>query len=54
MGGTVVIIILLAVVVPVLIIMSGLVVAGLLGSILKKDVDLEHEGSELLELSERH
>lgn len=54
MGGTVVIIVLLAVIVPVLIIMSGLVVAGLLGSILKKDVDLSHEGSELLELSERH
>ena len=52
MGGTVVIIILLAAVVPVLIIMTGLVAAGLLGWIIKKDVDLTHEGSELLELSE--
>ena len=54
MGGTVVIIILLAAVVPVMIIMSGLVAAGLLGWVLKKDVDLDHQGSELLELSERH
>lgn len=53
MGGTVVIIILLAVVVPVMIIMSGLVACGLLGWVLKKDVDASHEGSELLELSEK-
>lgn len=54
MGGTVVIIVLLAVVVPVAIIMSGLVASGLLGWALKKDVDAQHEGSELLELSERN
>ena len=53
MGGTVVIIILLAAVVPVAIIMSGLAASGLLGWVLKKEVDHQHEGSELLELSER-
>ncbi len=53
MGGTVVIIILLTLVVPVMIIMSGLVASGLLGWALKKDVDDQHQGSELLELSER-
>lgn len=54
MGGTIVIIILLVIVVPVMIIMSGLVASALLGSILKKDVDQQHAGTELLELSERH
>lgn len=53
MGGTVVIIILLVVVVPVMIIFTGLVASALLGHVLKKDVDAQHEGSELLELSER-
>ena len=69
MGGTVVIIILLSVVVPVMIIMSGLaadaarplvmiIMSGLaasaaLGFVLKKDVDDQHEGSELLALSEQ-
>jgi hypothetical protein len=52
-GGTVVIIVLLVLVVPVSIIMSGLVVSGLLGSVLKRDVDLSHEGSELLALSQK-
>ena len=54
MGGTVVIIVLLGVIVPVMIIMTGLAAAALLGFVLKKDVDAQHEGSELLELSERH
>jgi hypothetical protein len=54
MGGTVVIIILLTAVVPMMIIMSGLAAAGLLGFVLKKDVDAQHEGSELLELSEKY
>lgn len=53
MGGTVVIIVLLGAVVPVMIIMTGLLGAGLLGWALKSDVDAQHEGSELLELSER-
>jgi len=53
MAGTIVIIALLVVVVPVAIIMSGLVASGLLGWILKRDVDRSHAGTELLEISER-
>jgi hypothetical protein len=52
MGGTVVIIILLTVVVPVAIMITGLLASALLGFILKKDVDAEFEGHELLELSQ--
>ena len=53
MAGTVVIIIILAVVVPIAIIMTGLLFSGILGHILQKDVDREHEGSELFELSRK-
>ena len=53
MGGSVVTIIVLAVVVPILIMLTGLIAAALLGWLLKTDVDAEYEGSELLELSER-
>lgn len=53
MAGTVVIIVVLSVVVPVVIIMSGLIAAALLGSVIKNDVDTQHTGSELLDLSER-
>lgn len=54
MGGTVVIIVLLSLVVPVAIIMTGLVASALLGQVLKTDVDAQHEGSELLKLSEKY
>ena len=53
MIGTVIIIILLVVLVPVSIIMTGLIFSGLLGSVIKKDVDAENEGTELLELSKK-
>ncbi|MDG2300270.1 MAG: hypothetical protein P8L22_00720 [Acidimicrobiales bacterium] len=53
MAGTVIIIILLSVVVPVSIIMTGLLFSGILGTILQKNVDREHEGSELYELSRK-
>ena len=53
MVGTVVIIILLAVIVPIAIIMTGLLFSGILGQILQRDVDKEHEGSELFELSKK-
>ncbi len=53
MAGTVVIIIILSVLVPVAIIMTGLLFSGILGTILQKDVDKEHEGSELFELSRK-
>ena len=45
-------IILLVVVMPVGILLSGAVVAALLGGLLKRDVDNTHRGSELLDLSE--
>ena len=53
MAGTVVIIIILAVIVPSAIIMTGLLFSGILGQILQRDVDKEHEGSELFELSKK-
>ena len=53
MAGTVVIIIILAVIVPIAIIMTGLLFSGILGQILQRDVDKEHEGSELFELSKK-
>ena len=53
MAGTVVIIIILSVLVPVAIIMTGLLFSGILGTILQKDVDKEHEGSEIFELSRK-
>ncbi len=53
MAGSIVIIALLVVVVPVAIIMSGLVASGLLGWVIKRDVDRRHDGTELLDLSER-
>ncbi len=53
MAGTVIIIIILSVVVPVSIIMTGLLFSGILGNILQKNVDREHEGSELYELSRK-
>ncbi len=52
MLGAVLMIILLVVVMPVGILVSGAVVASLLGGLLKRDVDAAHEGSELLEVSE--
>jgi hypothetical protein len=51
-GGAVVMIILLVVVMPVGILLSGAVVAAVLGGMLKRDVDDTHRGSELLDLSE--
>ena len=53
MAGTVIIIIILAVIVPIAIIMTGLLFSGILGQILQRDVDKEHEGSELFELSKK-
>jgi len=52
MVGAVLMILLLVVVMPVGILMSGALVAALLGGILKKDADTAHDGSELLALSE--
>ncbi|MGI9624881.1 MAG: hypothetical protein ACR2PK_18775 [Acidimicrobiales bacterium] len=54
MGGTVAIIVVLVVIVPVLIMLTGLVASGLMGWVLKRDVDANYEGTELLELSEEY
>ncbi len=51
MGGTVVMIVLLVVVFPVLFLMSMALIAALLGGSLKRSVDADHEGHELLALS---
>ena len=45
-------ILLLVVVMPIGILLSGAVVAALLGGLLKRDVDDAYQGSELLDLSE--
>jgi hypothetical protein len=51
MSGAAIMIIVLVVVIPVLVLMSGAIAAALLGWGLKSEVDAEHEGSELLEIS---
>jgi hypothetical protein len=53
MIGSVTILIVLVVIVPVALFMSGFVATALLGTLVKNDVDRQHAGSELLELSER-
>tara|TARA_Y100001960_G_C14153580_1_gene577264 strand:+ start:372 stop:530 length:159 start_codon:yes stop_codon:yes gene_type:complete len=52
MGGAIVMIVLLVVVLPVTILISGALLAGILGGLLKKDVDTVYEGSELLDLGD--
>ena len=54
MTGTIIIIVLLIVIVPVSIIMTGLLFSGILGTILQKQVDSDHEGTELYELSRKN
>jgi hypothetical protein len=48
MAGPVTIIIVLVVALPVAVLMSGGIASGLLGWLVKSDVDKSHEGSELL------
>ena len=52
MAGAVIMIVVLVVVMPVGILMSGALGAFALGNLLKRDADVRHEGSELLEVSE--
>lgn len=52
MVGGIIIVVLLLVVFPVAIMMSGAIVAALIGSTSKSAVDAEHAGSELLGVSE--
>jgi hypothetical protein len=49
--GALIIIAVLVVVIPVATIMSGVVVAGILGYTLKDTVERDHEGSELIDLN---
>ena len=51
MSGAVVIIIVLVVAIPVLVLISGAIAAAGLGWLLKTEVDAQHEGSELLDIS---
>ena len=52
MAGGIIIAVLLVVVFPVMIMMSMAAIAALLGATTKNSVDKQHEGSELLEMSE--
>lgn len=51
MLGPIVIVVVLIVAIPVSVMMTGAVVAGLLGWALKENGAATHEGSELLEIS---
>ena len=52
MGSAVIMIIILVVIMPIGILMSGALAAALIGGLIKKDVDVSHKDSELLEVSE--
>ncbi len=49
--GAVAIVVILVVVIPVLVLMSSAVLAGVLGWLLKAEVDEHYEGTEYLELA---
>ena len=51
MSGAVIITIVLIVVIPVAVIITGAVVAGILGWALKDNGEATHEGSELIDLN---
>mgnify|MGYP000055228916 CR=1 FL=1 len=51
MAGPVLIVIALVLVLPISVLLSGAVLAGLLGWSIESEGDAEHEGSELLELN---
>jgi predicted branched-subunit amino acid permease len=48
-GAVAIIIVLLLI--PIMVIMSGAVIAGILGQFLTKDAEVRNEGSELLDLN---
>lgn len=52
MVGGIIIVVVLLVVFPVAIMMGGAIFAALIGSTAKNAVDAEHDGSELLDISE--
>jgi hypothetical protein len=51
MAGAILIIIVLVAIIPVLVIVSGGVLAGVIGTVLKINGDKTHEGSELIDLN---
>jgi hypothetical protein len=51
MAGAILIIIVLVAIVPVLVIVSGGVLAAVIGTVLKINGDKTHEGSELIDLN---
>ena len=51
MPGALIIVVVLVVVIPVSVILTGAVVAGILGWALKENGDATHEGSELIDLN---
>ena len=51
MSGALIITIVLIVVIPVSVILTGAVIAGILGWALKDNGDATHEGSELIDLN---
>lgn len=52
MAGAVAIVLVLLVVIPVAVMMSGALVAAIIGFVLQRDGDARYEGSELLELDD--
>ena len=51
MIGAIALVVVLVVVIPVTVMMSGSIVAAILGTVLKDDGEARNEGSELLELN---
>jgi hypothetical protein len=52
MAGAIAIVVVLVIVIPVIVLMSGGVLSGVLGHFLGRDADDRYEGSELLELDD--
>ena len=48
MYGALTLVVVLVVILPVVVLMSCAILAAVLGSLIKRDVDLSHEGSELI------
>ena len=51
MGGAIAVVIALVIVIPIAVIMTGGILAAVIGTLLKLNGEKTHEGSELLELN---
>ena len=51
MAGAIIIVVVLLLI-PVLVLITGCIVAAILGETLERDAEVRHEGSELLELAD--